>query len=362
VGKSSVTRRQLLKRGAVGGAGFALAPVLAACGGGSAASAGGAKEVTLTFASWGGTYQKAQEKAWLKPYMAANPHVKILQDQPADYAKIKAQVESGNVKWDVCDVFDDFGLKSAAKYLEPIDLSIVKNASSAVDVVQNTEHRVADCYSTTNMAWRTDRFKNGQAPKDWAGFFDLKTYPGKRAAWKWASGGILEIALIADGVAPDALYPLDVDRALRKLETIKKEIVWWSSGSESEQVLGDGEAAAAMIWNGRADAIQTQGAPVEYTWKQAMSSPLYLVVPKGTKNKVEAMKFIAYVVAAENNGRISQHIPYSSGYSNAKVEIPADRQSAMPSSHIAELWAKDDQWWDVNFAAADEKFQTWLAS
>jgi putative spermidine/putrescine transport system substrate-binding protein len=358
-----VTRRQLLKRGALGGAGLALGPALAACGGGggSTAAAEGAKDVTITFASWGGTYQKAQEKAWLDPYMKANPHVKILQDQPADYAKIKAQAESGNVTWDVCDVFDDFGLESSAKYLETIDLTVVENAANTVEVVQNTKYRVADCYSTTNLAWRTDKFKDG-APKNWADFFDLKTYPGKRGAWKWVSGGILEIALIADGVAPDKLYPLDVDRALRKLDTIKKDIVWWSSGSESEQVLADGEAAAAMIWNGRADAIQTQGSPIEYTWEQAMSSPLYLVVPKGTKNKAEAMKFIAYVVAAENNGRISQHIPYSSGYSNDKVEIPADRKDKMPAAHLDALWAKDDKWWDANFAMADEKFQGWVAS
>ena len=36
---------------------------------------------------------------------------------------------------------------------------------------------------------------------------------------------------MADGVAPDKLYPLDVDRAFKKLEEIKPNItVWWTSG------------------------------------------------------------------------------------------------------------------------------------
>jgi putative spermidine/putrescine transport system substrate-binding protein len=351
------------------GAGLAIGPALAACGGGSGGSAtggsgggGGGKRVTLTFVSWGGTYQDAQRKAWLEPYMKANPHVKIVEDQPVDYAKIKAQVESGNVTWDVCDVFDDFGLPSTDKYLEAIDLGVVKNASNASDAVQNTKVRVADCYSSTNLGWRTDKLKGGAAPKNWVDFFDQGSFPGKRAAWKWASGGILEIALLADGVAPDSLYPLDVARALKKLDAIKKDIVWWESGSESEQVVADGEASVAMIWNGRADAIKAQGTPVDYTWEQAMSSPLYLVVPKGSKNSAEAMKFIAWVTDAANNGALSEHIPYSPAYKNAKMNIPADREKDMPSSNIATMWRKDDVWWDSNFSAVDKKFQAWLGS
>jgi putative spermidine/putrescine transport system substrate-binding protein len=363
VEKNSVTRRQLLKRGALGGAGLVVAPgLLAACGDGGAggAAAGGAKEVTLTFVSWGGTYQEAQRKAWLEPYMKANPHVKIVEDQPVDYAKIKAQVESGNVTWDVCDVFDDFGLDSTKEFLEVIDLGVVKNASNASEHVQNTDVRVADCYSSTNLGWRTDKFDG--TPVNWADFFDLAKFPGKRAVWKWSAGGILEIALLADGVAPDALYPLDIDRAIKKLDTIKKDIVWWNSGSESEQILADGEASVAMIWNGRVDAIKVQGSPVDYTWEQAMSSPLYLVVPKGTERKAEAMKFIAYITDAKNNGRISEHIPYSSAYTNAEITVPAEREKDMPASNSATMFSKDDVWWDKNFAAMDKKFTEWVGS
>jgi len=42
--------------------------------------------------------------------------------------------------------------------------------------------------------------------------------------------------LIADGVEPKDVYkvlgtPAGVDRAFKKLDTIKKNIVWWESGA-----------------------------------------------------------------------------------------------------------------------------------
>ena len=52
----------------------------------------------------------------------------------------------------------------------------------------------------------------------------------------------LEIALMADGVAPKDLYPLDLDRAFRKLDEIKDHIaVWWTGGAQSTQLLESGE-------------------------------------------------------------------------------------------------------------------------
>lgn len=74
-------------------------------------------------------------------------------------------------------------------------------------------------------------------PQDWSALFDTKTFPGKRALYKWPSPGVLELALLADGVPADKLYPLDLDRAFKKLDTIKKDIVWWGGGAQSQQLL-----------------------------------------------------------------------------------------------------------------------------
>ena len=60
------------------------------------------KGVTLTFVSYGGIYQEGQTKAAVDPF-ATESGARILQDGPTDNAKIKAQVDSGNVTWDVID-------------------------------------------------------------------------------------------------------------------------------------------------------------------------------------------------------------------------------------------------------------------
>ena len=100
----------------------------------------------------------------------------------------------------------------------------------------------------------------GKAPTSFADFFDTETFPGKRGAYDYVTGGLPEMALIADGVAPEALYPLDTDRAYKKMDTIKDDIVWWDTGAQSVQLTADGEVAMGMSWNGRLIAAHEEGA------------------------------------------------------------------------------------------------------
>ncbi len=49
---------------------------------------------------------------------------------------------------------------------------------------------------------------------------------------------------MADGVAPEKLYPLDLDRVFRSLDKIKPSIVkFWDTGAEPVQMLIDGNVA-----------------------------------------------------------------------------------------------------------------------
>ena len=102
----------------------------------------------------------------------------------------------------------------------------------------------------------------------------MQKFPGKRAIYKWVSVGAPEIALLADGVAPEKLYPLDLDRVFAKLDTIKKEIVWWGSGAQSQQLLASGETPIGMFWNGRIYAMQKDGpSSVGIGWHQHIPGP-----------------------------------------------------------------------------------------
>lgn len=318
---------------------------------------GGSDEaVTITFASYGGAYQEAQTKAWLEPFMEANPNITIVQDEPTDYAKVKAMVEAGNVTWDVVDIGNDFAIGPSEEFCEKIDDSIVPMSELQPDKLPTTGYRVPDIVYSVVVGYRTDQF-GADKPASFADFFDLEKFPGKRGAYNFASGGFLEMALLADGVPVDELYPLDLDRAFAKIDTIKDSIVWWDTGAQSAQLLADGEVSMGMSWNGRVSDIMAEGAPVEIMWDQHILTADYLMIPKGTKNLDAAMKLVAWITSAENSAEISNHINYAPPNEKSAANVPADIAARLPSAYLEGAVGFDDMWWGANY---DEINTTWL--
>ena len=106
----------------------------------------------------------------------------------------------------------------------------------------------------TEFAYDTTAYK-GTVPTKISDFFDTKTFPGKRVVFN-SPKGILEAALVADGVAPDRLFPLDVDRALKKLGTIKSDLIFAPSYTALQQNLVDKQASMVLTLNGRLIAVR----------------------------------------------------------------------------------------------------------
>jgi putative spermidine/putrescine transport system substrate-binding protein len=348
-----------------GGATGAPSGTAAATAAGSGAASGGATGdacnpprqdgVELTYVSFGGAYQEAQRKAWLTPYTELTG-VTFKEDENSSNATIKAQVEAGQVTWDVVDVGNDFGLDAHKDLLEPLDYSLIPRD----EVIEGfaSDYRVADMTYGVVLAYNTDKTA-GQVPAGWADFFDTAKFPGKRGMWDYSEGGIFEVALMADGVKPTELYPLDLERATKKLDTIKNDLVFWGSGAESQELIGSGEVAMTLIWNGRGwSAKHTDNKPVEMQWNQQIVTADYMVVPKGTPNKEAAMRFIAYAVCAENNAKPSEFIPYGPINKNSK---PAEANKAdLSVSNADENSAYfDDEYLIEHFDEIDAAYQEW---
>jgi len=310
---------------------------------------------TLTFASYGGVYQKAQRQGWLDPYSKLTG-VKFTESEDSANATIKAQVESGQVTWDVVDVGNDFGLDSNSNVLEPLDFSLIHKDEILPGFVGT--YRVADITYGVVLAYRTDK-TNGQTPQGWADFFDLTKFPGKRGMYDYSAGGIFEIALMADGVAPKSLYPLDIPRAIKKLDTIKDKLVFWPGGAKSQELIGSGEVTMSLMWNGRAwSAKNLDNKPVAIQWNQQILTADYLVVPKGTPNKDEAMKFIAWATCAQNNAAPSQFIPYGPTNKNSKPQ--ADKVPDLAVSNVNDTTAYfDDKYLIDNAKSIDDQYNAW---
>ena len=312
---------------------------------------------SLNFVSWGGTTQDAQKEAWAAPFTKATD-IKVVQDGPTDYGKLKAMVESGNVQWDVVDVEADFALRAASEgLLEPLDFTQIKR--DKIDPRFVSDHGDGSFFFSFVLGYNEGKL-GANKPVDWTALFDTKTYPGKRALYKWPSPGVLELALLADGVAPDKLYPLDLDRAFKKLDTIKKDIVWWGGGAQSQQLLASGEASLGQFWNGRVYALQQDGAPVGVSWKQNLVMADFLVIPKGAKNKDAAMKFLANASSAEGQAEFANKTAYAPVNVDSVAKLDKHLAQNLPTAYAQDQVTLDFAYWAKNGQAIAARWNEWL--
>lgn len=307
----------------------------------------------MVFVSWGGTTQDAQKAAW-----AEKAGLSVLQDGPTDYGKIKAMVEAGKVTWDVVDVEGDYAVQAGdAGLLEKLDFSVIDK--SKLDPRFVTDYSVGSFYYSFVIGCNQDAVKS--CPKTWADLFDTAKFPGKRAFYKWSAPGVIEAALLADGVAADKLYPLDLDRAFKKLDTIKKDIVWWTGGAQSQQLLASAEAPFGSFWNGRLTALEKTGVKVSTSWDGNITAADSLVVPKGSQNKAAAMKFIAYASSAKAQAEFAA----ASGYAPTNLGSPALMDPALaktlPDQQTAKQINADMTYWAKNRDAIGTRWYAWQA-
>ncbi|MBX3568662.1 MAG: ABC transporter substrate-binding protein [Rhizobiaceae bacterium] len=327
---------------------------------GAGASFAQAKEIVL--ANYGGDAAKSMDESFGKPYTADTGIPVVIDGSGPSLGKIRAMVQSGNVTWDVCDSSPgDSYILGRAGELEEIDYSIVdKN-----NMLPGFDMPYCAGISAYSFVLAYDKAAVGDTPPaSWADFWDVKKYPGKRGLWHDMTG-VLEAALMADGVSRDALYPLDVDRAFKKIEEIKEHTIFWSSGSNSQQLLRDGEVVMAQIWSTRARILsdETQDR-LSWTWNDGLLLAGVFSVPKGNPAGKEAMKFINSVLTPER--QIAFLRTLGSGPSNpaaAKI-VPADLERVNPTSETARALQGicNDGWYADNYEKTFERYLELIAS
>jgi putative spermidine/putrescine transport system substrate-binding protein len=357
-----LTRRSLIKKGAAAGAALGVSSLLGRTGSAAwAASDQSAAPETIVYGTYGGSWLNAVSKAWLDPFNKAHPNIKVISDITTDESKIRPMVEGGHVKWDVVEVSNIYGFKPEADILNPIQCGPVPCGDFPANAIG--KYRVGQITYSMILAWRTDKLSAGPAPRSWADFFDVKKFPGKRGVYNQAINGMLEIPLLADGVSPKHLYPLDVDRALKKLDTIKDQIVWWEGGSQAEQQLADGEVTMQMNYSNRVADLFAQKVPVGMSWNQHLLSVSGLVVPKKTAHVSAAMTFVGWVVSAQHDAALARY-GQPVGPANPKAvkygpKSPSVRRF-LPATYSAQTVPINAAWWSANRERVAEKFQKWL--
>lgn len=320
-----------------------------------------AKPARIVVNASGGAQAAALRKAFYEAFEQKFA-IKVVDSSPPDLGKLKAMVTTGNVEWAITELtIEDAYTAEKQGLLEPIDHKIVDLSKFPPNLRTRTHIFTRSAYSTV-MGYRTDSWSAGKGPQSWADFWDVRKFPGPRTLQNKPLDN-LEFALLADGVPIDKLYPLDIDRAFRKLDQIKKNItVWWATGAQSAQLLIDKECVMGSAWNGRYYAAIQQGAPIHMEWNQGGIKESAFVIPKGTKDAHWAQQMFQVMTDAKLQGIYANIVTYpglnleSPQYVDPKIapHLPTAKEN------ISRQFWQDVEWWLANSKAVEERWSKWL--
>ena len=355
-----------------------LSPLLLGLGLASASASAVAESITVV--SWGGAYTKSQIEAYHKPWAAKTGNTVKSEDYNGGLAEVKAQVLAGNVTWDLIDVELSDAVRGCDEgILEVIDASILPPGADGTPASEDfLPGTITDC-SVATIVWSTifayDRSKT-KGVKTINDFFDLKKFPGKRGVKKGPKT-TLEMALMADGVPAAQVYsvlstPAGVDRAFKKLDSIRDSVVWWEAGAQPPQLLADGEVLMTTAYNGRIfNAVASEGKPFEIVWDGQVWDLDLWVMPKGAPNKKAALDFIKFSTSTKALADQASWISYGPvrksssplvGSFHDKPELQMAGHMPTAPQNFKNAVQADFEFWADNADQLNERFNAWLAN
>ena len=352
---------------------------------GTAAFADAHMADTMTIVSWGGAYSASQQGAYHDPY-AANTGITIVNDESSSeaVAKLRAMSEAGNITWDLVDVEAADAIRLCDEGLA-MEIDHDEMLAPAADGTSASEDFgdsiISDCFIpqivfSTTVGYRTDMVGE-TPPTDICAIFDTTTYPGKRALAKKPLANV-EWALLCDGVAKDDIYdvlatPEGQDQAFAKLDTIKDDVIWWSAGAETPQLLADGEVVMGSTFNGRLfSAIAEQNQPIGMLWDAQMLDFDGWIVPAGLSDERLA-RVKDYLFFATDTQRLADQAKYIS-YGPARASsaplvgdhgtlgIPMAEHMPTDPANSKSVFVTNYEFWADYRDDLDAKFQAWLAN
>lgn len=326
----------------------------------------GAEKVII--ASTGGAYDKALRDAWFDPFTKATgiEVVTVAATNSEMRAKAAAMVKTGNVNW---DLYLDGEIQAASKahrkvtedltefcrqFADREDLSA--NACSAGGALLQS--------TATLLAYRTG--KHGDSvPATWADMWDTRKFPGERAfpnfddPWR-----VMAAALLADGVTRDELFPLDIDRALAKLDQIKPSVsLWWKTGDQSVQGFRNGEYSLGQIWLTRAKAMQSEGLPIAWSYKAAFLVGDRIALLKGAPHRDNALKLITFWLnSPAAQAKACEVLSCTPPSTDAIAMMSDEARKTMPQGDDVRDYViiPDAEWINANAAMMLQRWNEWI--
>ena len=319
----------------------------------------------LTVASRSVQQEHAQAEAYVVPFTAATDIPATTLTWPGGLGVLRARIEGGANDWDVVQV-------SGEELLAGCEDGLFEKL--AWQAVGGKEHyipqAVSDCgvgasVSSILLAWDRDKFP---ATPTWPDFWDVARYPGKRGLRRTARTN-LEIALLADGVAPGDVYRTlrtddGVDRAFRKLDQIKPYVMWWTPATPAAQMLGSGDVLLSS-----ADNVSVTLANRDHhrhfglQWSGSLYSVQSWIIMKGSPKSAEALRLLAFAGDAARQAVFASAVPYGPVAKGATDQLAPDVLAVCPTApgNMQAALHLDEQFWRDNGDRLNQRFEAWLA-
>ena len=350
----------------------------------STAMLAGAAQAAVTLVSWGGGYSASQQKAYIDTYSSGEVN---MISYNGGLGEVRAQVESGNVLWDIVDVLPSQARTGCDEGLfEELDRSLFLPAPDGTPMDEDLLVDVPNDCVVPQIWWSYVPFHlgstfKGEQPSTINDFFDLEKFPGKRGIHTWGNG-IVEMALYASGVAiPDIYDVLDTqegqDMVFAKLDTIKDDVVFWSSGAKPLDLVNSGEVSMSLAYNGRiGGAVLADGADYVTVWDGQVLEEEWLVLVTGAPNRAAAIHFLIHASATEQQAGQARWINYAPMRSSALpimeagepwfnpgLATEANIMEHMPTTdeHMKGGILADPDWWADNGQAVNDRYAAWMA-
>lgn len=348
---------------------FFAVPFIAAL---SAANLSAAETITVT--SFGGAYGKSQIEAQQKPFMKKTGNTVLSEDYNGGLAQVRAQVKTGNVTWDAMDVELAEQLRGCDEGLfEHVDVSKLAPAPDGTpaskDFIDGALQKcaVGTIVWSNIIAYDKAKYKSG-APKTIQDFFDLQKFPGKRGMKKEPQVNI-EWALMADGVPADKVYevldtPKGLERAFKKLDTIKSSVVWWQAGAQAPQLLADKEVVMTSAYHGRIyDAITNENKPFAMIWDSNVRVMDLYAILKGTKHLAAANEYVRFATGPQALADQTKYVPYGPVRKSAMKLVDPKIIPFLPTApqNSVKYLVSNAEWWADHGDEINQKFAAWLS-
>ena len=327
-------------------------------------SSASARDLTVVSRSEG--MQAAVLGAYAEPFTVATDIPVVQQVWEGGIDTLRNRLKATDNEWDVVEVDpDELATGCGEGLFEKIDWSAVGGKD------HYPGSAVGDCgvgaaVASTVLAWDKDKF---QATPTWADFWDVAKYPGKRGLRAGVRGN-LEIALLADGVAPGDVYKTlgsaeGVDRAFRKLDQLKPYIVWWQTDADAARILGSGDVLMTSAPNARiAMANLQEHRNFGLQWTASLFEVQSWAVLKGSPNLRQGWQFLYFAGNTAVQARLLR-LGGEAGLAKGMNDTLPPEIQALSASNPPNLQAglrTDAGFWRDNLAKLRQRFETWQAA